>query len=44
MMQPAMDPQMANAGSAQQGNVSLAVVIDFSIQRTYHELVVLAEL
>jgi hypothetical protein len=33
-------PQEGNRG----GSISLAVLIDFIIQRTYHELTVLAEL
>ena len=39
-----MDGQMMGAGSNQQGNIGLAVIIDFAIQRTYHELGVLSEL
>lgn len=33
-------PQEGNRG----GSISLAVLIDFIVQRTYHELTVLAEL
>lgn len=39
-----MEGQMIGAGSGQQGNIGLAVIIDFAIQRTYHELGVLSEL
>lgn len=31
-------------GSARGGNISLGVLIEFIVQRTYHELTVLAEL
>lgn len=34
------NPESAN----RQGSISLGVLIDFIIQRTYHELTVLAEL
>lgn len=33
-------PQEGNRG----GSISLAILIDFIVQRTYHELTVLAEL
>lgn len=34
----------AAEGGQRQGSISLGVLIDFIIQRTYHELTVLAEL
>jgi len=37
-----MDGQVMANG--QQGNIALATVIEFSIQRTYHELMILSEL
>ncbi|XP_067950998.1 mediator of RNA polymerase II transcription subunit 14-like [Watersipora subatra] len=38
-----MDGQMVPNG-AQQGNIALSTVIDFSLQKAYHELMVLSEL
>lgn len=35
---------VSEGGGARGGSISLAVLIDFIVQRTYHELTVLAEL
>lgn len=36
--------QVALAASNQGGSISLSMLIDFIVQRTYHDLTVLAEL
>lgn len=39
-----MEGQVMAPGSGQQGNIGLGVIIEFAIQRTYHELMILSEL
>lgn len=45
---PVANNMVQSFGGAQEGNrggqISLAMLIDFIVQRTYHELTVLAEL
>lgn len=41
---PQQQQQMAMPTPSNQGSISLSMLIDFIVQRTYHDLTVLAEL